>query len=248
MGSMKRSEAGITLVELLVAVSILMIISVTLFGAFETATQSWERGADDGAAESSLRLVLHEFDSQARSAVDEILLVDARPVPYFFGSSDTLRFLTGGTGALFGQLDPGAMEVTWRVDRDDMTDEIGLVMERALPVDLQPEDERIFEVVEMAPSVARFQLRYHYRPALPETEEEATEGLWANEWDPLSDDLTLQPQGMPEGVEITLGHFDPVTGDTIDLPSLYIPILAKTDLLRASGAEFGTLDGIMDFR
>ena len=101
MGSMKRSEAGITLVELLVAVSILMIISVTLFGAFETATQSWERGADDGAAESSLRLVLHEFDSQARSAVDEILLVDARPVPYFFGSSDTLRFLTGAAGLAF---------------------------------------------------------------------------------------------------------------------------------------------------
>lgn len=248
MGSLKRSESGVTLVELLVAVSILMVISVTLFSAFETATRSWERGAGDGAMESALRLALHEFDAQARSAVDEMLIVDARPVPYFFGSTDTLQFLTNGAGALFGEFDPGTLEVTWRIERDDLTDEPGLVIERALPEDLQPEDERISEIVKIAPGVSHLRFRYHYRPPLPETEEESIEGLWTDEWDPLSDDLTLQPQRMPEGVEITVGHFDETSGDTLSLPSIYVPILVKTDLLRASGAEFGSLDGIMDFQ
>ncbi|MAE70882.1 MAG: hypothetical protein CME06_10485 [Gemmatimonadetes bacterium] len=241
-------EAGFTLLELMVALTIMALLVAALYGGFDAAQRAWEEGARTQDSESALRLALDELTSEIRSAADARILYEERHVPYFFGGADTLRFVTHDSSPVLGELRPGNVEVTWRIDRDEGSDQTGLVVERALPDQLQPEEERISELVEIAPAVARLKLRYFYYPPIPQDEEEALEGAWAESWDPTIEDPGLQPQRLPEGVEITMGYVHPTRADTIDLPPFYAHIYGKSRLLRSERAPAaGGFEEMVDF-
>lgn len=244
----RRPDDGFTLVEVLVALTIMGIMTGALVGTFDLATRSWKAGAGTQELESSMRLALDELQGQIRGALNETTLIDGRPIPLFFGSADTLQFVTGSSGVVVGDLTPGQMLVTWRVEPSDEPGEGGLVCERTLPEELQAEDAPRSETSQIAPMVVRMELRYFYYPAIVENEDEAASGIWADLWDPDSDDPLSQPQQLPEGVEIILGFLHPATGDTISLPPQFAPILAKTDLVRSNETAGGGFDELLDFR
>jgi type II secretory pathway pseudopilin PulG len=229
----------------MVALTILVILLAALYSGFDVAQRAWSEESTTQKAESSLRLAMDELGAELRSAVHAKILLDARPAPYFFGGSDSLRFLTADPAPLLGELVPGVVEVTWKIDLDETTPERGLVVERALPEEMQPLDERVFERIEIAPLVVRLRLRYFFHPPVPEDDLEAEEGSWTEVWDPEEEDPMAQPSRLPEGVEVSLSYFDPARGDTIALPPQYAPIRAKTPLIRnrrpSAGAGFETL-------
>lgn len=249
MNSEACRERGFTLVEILISLTIMTILIAALFSGFDTAQRAWNEGAESHDTESALRLAFDELSAGLRSASSSRIMIEMRPAPYFFGSPDTLRFLTYDPSPIGGELTPGLVEVTWRVDRDESTEEQGLIVERALPDPLQPVDDRISEIVEVAPEVARLKLRYFHYPPLPENEEEALKGIWAEIWDPKDEDPRTQPQNLPEGVEVTLGFVHPTTNDTVDLPPMYARIYAKTQLVRsARSADGGSFEPFGEFR
>ncbi len=245
----KRPEIGFTLIELMVALTILVILLAALYSGFDAAQRAWEEESTTQKAESALRLAMDELGSELRSAVADKILLDARPAPYFFGGRDSLRFLTADPAPILGELVPGIVEVTWKVDLDDATEERGLIVERALPQPMQPPEERIFERVEIAPFVVRLGLRYFFYPPVPEDDAEAEEGAWTDTWSPEEDDPMLQPNRLPEGVEVTLSYFDPARGDTITLPPQYAKIRAKSSLVRSKRPPAGaTFEALGEFR
>jgi len=243
----RPEEHGFTLLELMVALTIMTLLVAALYGGFDAAQRAWKEGARTQDSESALRLALDELSSELRSASNVKLAIENRLVPYFFGSADTLRFVTADPSPILGELQPGSVEVTWKVSSDE-SEMRGLVVERALPEALQTEDERISEQVEIAPEVVRMSLRYFYYPAIPQDEEEALDGAWLESWDPEIEDPAVQPQKLPEGVEITLSALHPSRRDTIDLPPIYARIYAKTHLTRSERSPVGGLfEDMVDF-
>jgi len=140
----RRSEAGFTLVELLVALTLLGLISVVLFGGLRFGTRAWEASsvqAERLAKVQAVQALLRRRIAQALPPGPEAARVagpeEGRAV--FSGESDALLFLAvvpsrAGVGGIYAfdlvVIDDGAgegegegggarLELTWRLHRAD---------------------------------------------------------------------------------------------------------------------------------
>lgn len=99
-----RSDAGFTLLEMVLALAIFGMITAVAYSAFffgHRAVSSGERAADDN---QRMRLAEELLGRQVRSAVFYFAIHDEDKVPFFLGYSDGMSFVTsapqsrGGTG------------------------------------------------------------------------------------------------------------------------------------------------------
>jgi general secretion pathway protein J len=91
---MGRDERGFTLLEMLVATTLLAVMASFLAVAFRMASASVERG-EEGARESArLRAAVGVVERALRSAHPMPLPGADPPLPWFRGEPDRLRFLT----------------------------------------------------------------------------------------------------------------------------------------------------------
>ncbi len=100
---MKRiDEAGFTLLEMIVSLTILAGIAAFLVVAFRLAGGSIERGEAEAREMARLRAGIGIFERSVRSA-DASPLPEGRegPAPYFRGEAKRLRFLTSVGGSSF---------------------------------------------------------------------------------------------------------------------------------------------------
>ena len=72
-----RSEQGITLVELVVAVGILSIIIMAVTQLFSTSTQLFSRGEEKSHNQMQIRIAVDEITKDLRYAKDLVMLEDA---------------------------------------------------------------------------------------------------------------------------------------------------------------------------
>ncbi len=96
---MKRGdEAGFTLLEMIVSLTILAGIAAFLVVAFRLAGGSIERGEAEAREMARLRAGIGIFERSIRSAEASILPGGAeRPAPYFLGEPKKLRFLSSSS-------------------------------------------------------------------------------------------------------------------------------------------------------
>lgn len=93
-GRLPRGDGGLTLLETLLASTILAVAGALVAGAFSAALRSWEAGRDRGREELVARVALERIGSQLRSAVASCVERGREPAIAFDAGEETLRFVT----------------------------------------------------------------------------------------------------------------------------------------------------------
>ncbi len=93
-------QRGLTLIELVLALTILAIAGSLVSGAFATGLRAWRSGLRSGREELVARIVLERIATQLRAAVASPALRGNEKAISFDAGDDYLRFVTlAGSGA-----------------------------------------------------------------------------------------------------------------------------------------------------
>jgi general secretion pathway protein J len=113
----KPGAEGFTLVEMLVAVTLIAMMAVALWGALRISVRSWQRGTASIDANQQRRATLDLMQKQVASISAIILPSDPQsgigPQPMFIGSETSVQFIS--LCALRFQANPGLTLVSYDV-------------------------------------------------------------------------------------------------------------------------------------
>jgi general secretion pathway protein J len=91
---MKESEAGFTLLELLIATTLLALLSLVLFSGMRFGTRSWDRAESSTAGGNEIRRAQEAIADALGRAYPELQMKDPTdPHVYFDGRADRVTFL-----------------------------------------------------------------------------------------------------------------------------------------------------------
>jgi len=194
-----RTSHGFTLLELLISLTILALILVTVLGAIQVGSRSWE-SAERRAEENQRTRTL--FDTVARELTVLYPLrvkEQNKEVVAFRGASNSLMFATLPQSYGAEPFSHMIRIVTYAVEGDR-----GLVATESYPLfgaagALGPQEGRVKRLDERV-SEARF--RYLVPEGKPE---EHLPPAWRDSWDPSLDDVTSPSSQGPAAQRLGLG-------------------------------------------
>ncbi len=115
-----KSEAGFTLLEMIIAVTLVAMMAVSLWGVFRIGIRSWSRGTEFIDTNQRHRSILDMVQKQIASTFGVFTQSDPQlGVPstlYFTGTGDSLRFVS--LNSLRFQESPGLTLVIYEVAPD----------------------------------------------------------------------------------------------------------------------------------
>lgn len=206
---MRSKRTGLTLIELMLAVTILGVITIVAYFSFDAAVQGWRAGTELSDSLNHADFAMEQLAMGLRSAFypsgDGNTVVPAYGFQMDNAGSeneprDVLRWVKIGS-ALVGAGAPYAgtphhIEVSVRAaDELDTSEEVGLAV-RAWRLDLQPED---FKPEEVKPVFLSSRvLGLNCRMLDPKMDEASEELEWLDTWE---GDLTNR---LPRAIELTL--------------------------------------------
>jgi general secretion pathway protein J len=188
----RRDQAGMTLLEVLVALTILSVIVAVLLAGLRVGVRAWESGERRAAAQQELRAVIELLtEALATAAPYRGRLGDAPDrVTLFQGEADEIRFVTSAPPLVLDVPAAPFHAVTVRRTSDDQL----RLVERMVPADEPFGQEGARAVLSRA--VTGFKVEYR-----------DGEGAWVDRWDPRNNRglpaavrvaLTVQPKGQNE--------------------------------------------------
>lgn len=183
--SFSSAERGFTLVEVLVAISILAILLTSVYGIFSSVSLARDRLDADSADYHRARVLFDRLGRELRGA-------------YFQNRDRSLRFaghttdngmveleLTTSAASPLSQTGSGIAKVHYLLAEDQETEADGLVLLRSeQPVHKQT-DEKVSGMMRLIPGIKSLSLRFY------------ANGKWQSSWDGRT-------AGLPELVEIQL--------------------------------------------
>ena len=209
-----KSQAGFTLLELLIALAILSLIMGIIYGGMRLGSRAWQAGEQRAESNQRLRLVLNQLTDEIRSAYSIRMKGETVDDKYlaFWGEPNKIRFVTVGAGLMSEPLENKLRAIAYYVDGDD-----GLVLkETALNYDNFFDQLDIQDAIVLNPEVAENNFRNYYVPEEEEAEGLAPpEGIWTTYWDPTDKENKLLEEEplsgesitamqLPDAVEVTL--------------------------------------------
>jgi general secretion pathway protein J len=173
---MRRARAsGFTLIELVIALTLLAVMLSLLWGALNFAVRSWDTG-EARAAQASQRRLSDNFLRREMSSLFPMRWRDANVANIAFeGEKDRMRFASTRAAGLSK---PGISIVGLALEENSDTRQRDLVMRRALP----PADARDFTALDqgdrtvLVPGVERAEFAYFG------TENDLVDGSWRDAW------------------------------------------------------------------
>ena len=180
------AEAGFTLLELMISLSLLGVMMAMAYSVFTTALMAVPRGADVAARAQRFRAATSILSKQVRSAVNYPAHAENDDVfPYFWGDPASFSFITASPQHRGGE---GLGWVTYWTDGRSVSMGERLIFS-AVAVSGDAPDPSAQTVLLDGLSSARFEyLRL-----------DGDEGEWRDAWD------AFEEQGLPAAVRITLG-------------------------------------------
>lgn len=180
----RRAAPGFTLIELVLALSIVAIMVTMLFGGLRVGIRAWQRGDERAAAlqhSRSVRQLLEQGLAGTYWYLGRTDQTDATPVLLFKGEADRLSFVT-----VSPPIPPPTsipfVAVTLSMDAGSTP---GLaIREKALP-NFDPFEAVAPSVVD--PTIASIAFRYR-----------RSGGEWEEAWD------STEERALPEAIEVTL--------------------------------------------
>jgi general secretion pathway protein J len=97
-------EKGVTLLELLIAITIFSLIAVIIGGSVRLGVRAWERGESGVNNSQRMRVLLERFTQQLKSVYPYQIEMDGKKVVAFQGGHDSLWFVTSAINPLEGGL------------------------------------------------------------------------------------------------------------------------------------------------
>ncbi|MFB3817997.1 MAG: prepilin-type N-terminal cleavage/methylation domain-containing protein [Candidatus Methylomirabilales bacterium] len=206
--SIPRRQAGLTLLELVIALSILSLLGVLALEAFRMGSRSWRRGEERAEVQQRVRVLAGMLAADLSAVQPTTALVGGRPVVVFTGTADRIHFHAapdphepapagGMVRSLAYFLEPGR----------------GLLVQKSYPLmeeDASLEPRGPVQVLDAG--ITRLRFRY-----LAAAQQEDGEPRWEDEWDPrdtgapggavagtAAADPPLRQSGLPLAVEVTL--------------------------------------------
>ena len=117
----RNREGGFTLVELLVAITLLGLLSLALVGGLRFGTRAWEKVETDSRKLQDLMIARDFLGDRLERGVPLAPSGDAREQPVFQGGERGLRFLTDMPGRLAARgLQRVALDLRQREDGADL--------------------------------------------------------------------------------------------------------------------------------
>lgn len=127
-----QSEAGFTLMEMLIAVTLVALMAVSLWAVFRISIRSWSRGTEFIDVNQRHRSILDMVQKQLASTFGLYAQADpqpgAPPTLYFSGTENSLRFVS--LNSMRFQESPGLTLVIYEVAKD-ATGDFSLVEKEA---------------------------------------------------------------------------------------------------------------------
>ncbi len=189
----KRETAGIagfTLLEVMLAVTIMALMSVIIVSGLQMAIKAWETGDREIESQQRIRILLDRLFEELKSAYRMRIKVEEefrrRYKLGFIGTADRLDFISTADSLTSHFLSTGLKKVSLYVNSLD-ADLRGLVLEESF-IDgtdsfFDPDTEIPSVAYEVAPDVTDIKLRYFvYPPLRIKNIEGYEEGEWMDWW------------------------------------------------------------------
>lgn len=221
-------QEGFTLLELLVALSLVAFLAGIIFAGFRVTMRSWEEGEDRAETLHRSRAVLNLMAEELKSTLPLKPRGEEKKAPSFLGESDRIEFPTDAAPFPRDPWQAVPRLITYAVE-ESPSGVRGLVRRETQPLkeqaSLNPNGEG--EVRLLDPRVIRLHLRY-----LAPSKDKKEPGEWLDSWDAtkkLSEGMSglLQAQTtslppLPEAVEIVLTVLD--RGQEVELPPFVVAL------------------------
>lgn len=210
MVSAKRPvTSGFSLVEVLVAITLLSLVMTVALSALRTGLRIWGRASDEIAETQLQDLTIAMIGNQIRYALPLRLASNPGEVLLGFrGTRDTLRLVSRHSFALGPDSPPHWIELSWSAD--DPTRRIQAAEYWVDPQNNRPQAQPFWtgELLE----VENFQLSYLPKPR------SGVPGGWVEEWPetrfqlPVAVRLSYTYRARPHQVVFSVEHVDDVFG------------------------------------
>jgi prepilin-type N-terminal cleavage/methylation domain-containing protein len=232
----KSSEAGFTLLEMIIAVTLVALMALGLWAIFRISIHSWSRGTTSIDTNQHHRSLMDMVRKQLASTFGVFAPGDPQigepPGLVFSGAEDSLRFIS--INSLHFQESPGLTLVQYEVDRDSSGD-FSLVEKESRYVGQLPEPE-IF--VGQAKATTIFSnltscLFEYFDPGSGDIPSQ-----WVRDWDGRS------LRRLPTAISITMSSRDPKGNELRRY--MVVPIKAEALDMRLNAINpFGARGAIM---
>ena len=201
----RRQSGGFTLIEILVAISIVAILLTSIYGIFSTVSSAKDRLDTDSEAYHRARVIFDRLGRELRGAYYTASNKNTR----FRGGTDSDRrpFLELSTTAVspLSSTGTGFALVHYRLEEDAETNDGSKIMLRR-EAPLLASEETLDEdaAMRLAPGISRFQVRFY------------AEAAWHDNWEAAG-------SGLPEMVEVLLYTIDAEGEETPFLTAFELP-------------------------
>lgn len=203
----RRAERGFTLIELVLALSIVAVMLTILFGGLRVGLRAWQRGEERAETLQHARSMTQLLEQALggtyafQGKIDQ----DSQSQILFQGKAERVSFVTVSAPMPFG-VPIAFTAVTLSMEAGAAP---GLaIREKALP-NFNPFEELTPSLVD--PSIAAIRFRYL---------RDAESGTWEETWD------AAEARALPRAVEVTLTAM--INGRTQEQPPITVPIRVTT--------------------
>jgi hypothetical protein len=215
---MRKSEQGLTLIEIVLGLTISAVVFVLLLGAMRLGNRSQEKGLARQELSQRVRILTDRLGWLVRGAYPYLVTEDDETILYFTGSSDSVGFVTTSTDP-YSEAPTDTAGLKWvslSVGDEGLT-----VSEQVFFADVLGEEEG--EEYVLDPLVKSADFLY----LDPGGDEEAPEEEWVADWDGGEKDY------LPSAIRISITIDQ--DGTDFEVPPVVAAIRAGT----STGVEAG---------
>jgi general secretion pathway protein J len=216
----RDQESGFSLLEIVVAVTLVAMMALALWSVMRISIQSWKRGTDSMDSSQRNRSILDLVKKQMASIYGLIAPPDLQSggqlYPIFSGSDTSVQFIS--LNSLRFMDSPGLTMVSYDVVRDS-SGNVMLVEREAQYLGLDPSRESIFDRKEDTGVTTIFEglssCSFEYFD--PGTNEKPSQ--WSNSWN------AKEAGRLPTAISMTMTSRDP--SGSLFSQHMVVPIMAK---------------------
>ena len=174
-------DSGFTLLELIIAITILPLIILIIGNGFRLGMNAWERGEQETVWTQRLRVLSGLLSQQIKSAYPYTIDVDNEKVAVFEGKEDSVMFVTALTDSAYG----GFKWVRYSQKDGTLFLKEGLLPDKKLNESITGDEEVVDTDID--------EIKFAYL-SLEDNE-------WKESWD--------MGKKLPGAVRVKISHFEP---------------------------------------
>jgi len=228
-----RSEAGFTLLELLISLTLVVVMVAMTFSVFATAMTAVPRGEEAADRSGRLRMATALLTRQVRALVDYPAETEEEIHSFFIGDEQNFSFITAAPQLGGGE---GLGWVTYSTDGKQIKMAERLIFSTGAVSEKEEEEGTVQEPEQEVPAAEAVLLDNLKSARFQYLRLDGSEGEWLDGWD------GLEEQGPPAAIRVVLDGVG--IGDSYWVQE--IPVMAVVYALGGYDSDTGLYDNDTD--